>query len=489
MKFKWRVTALSRIRKSQRIDLIVPAWGARTSDALNCCVASLLAPGNLPALRGHARLIIATLPANRQAFVDSSILTLAAKFAEVELALIKASAGTAKHSLLSRGHLSGARRAARDKALAMYLCADSLVADGALPRLIAAAQGKRAVLTVPWAISAESARVDMERMRGADGSLVVSARNVARLAAMSPDGQFQQWKMTLPGFVAGEFPYCPWWRVCDDGILVHSLWHQPAVINFAEITQHDTTGLERWTYDGDYASRNATIEQCAILRDSDEYLAAFVRPDLEWQPLGDSNTISPLDALASALGHPMTDDLKRKAFVVPFRIHGSALADERWEAAEEGAAKIISIAKALAGKRRYGGSPPFLLETIGEMNLVAFNGLVFVVPKHLGPVEIDELAELESVGVRQYETIDLARAAISRNRRIRHKPNYVEPPRLLEEIGNMNLVAFNGSVFVIPKRLGPVQLERLTNPKSLGIGRYRTIEGARTAASKADERR
>ncbi|HTZ36854.1 MAG TPA: hypothetical protein VMB84_12555, partial [Stellaceae bacterium] len=43
----------------QRFDLILPAWGSRVGAALDLCLASLLAPGNLPALGGRARLVIA----------------------------------------------------------------------------------------------------------------------------------------------------------------------------------------------------------------------------------------------------------------------------------------------------------------------------------------------------------------------------------------------------------------------------------------------
>ncbi|HTZ35773.1 MAG TPA: hypothetical protein VMB84_07090, partial [Stellaceae bacterium] len=434
------------------------------------------------------RLVIATLPENRQRFLDSPVLARAASFAEVDLALLAAHPGTAKRVLLSRGHLVGARRAARDKALAMYLCADSLVADGALPRLIWAAEKKKAVLTVPWAIQAEPARPMLDAMRGADGALVASARAVAGLAARHPDRQYRQWEMIADGPAFDDFPYCPWWRVGDDGILVFSLWRQPALMNFAEIARHDTEGLDRWTYDGSYASRNATIEECALLRDSDEYLAAFVRPTAELEPTAEFPAQAPREAITTALKHPVTDELKRSAFGIPFRIHGDDLDEARWPQVEREAAAVVTAVKALAGdgasyEARYHTDPPWLLETIGAANLVAYQGSVYVVPARLGPVELDRTDDPESLGIGRHASIEAARA--DARKRADEAPQEAGPPRLLEEVGHAHLVAYDGSIFVIPTYVGAVALDELTDPASLGIERHATLTQARAAAREA----
>jgi len=374
--------------RMQRLDLILPAWGSRLDDALRMCVGSLAAPNNLPKV-ANARLIIVTQPEDVDRVRASDEVALAAQTADVEIVQFPDPA-VPRYRMLARGHLIGSMISSRDNALAMFLCADNVTADGALPRLVDIAKSWKFMLATPWGVSHEKVAASIEEHRNSS-RLIVNDRTLAGWCAKFPAPQFQTWNIDSESFGL-DFPVCSWRRVCDDGILAFSIWQHPMMMNFARVEHYDARGLEFWTFDLDHASRNARPEECFVVPDSDVYLAAYLTSKDAWQPPPKRwRNGSTAAILTEAVNEPnFVDDLKRTLFgKTLYRIHGSSL-DSRWMEAERGTKELLRDVFVNPTVRF--DPPPTLAESLDGFNIVIWRRRFYIVPHVLGPVDVFEIA-------------------------------------------------------------------------------------------------
>jgi len=59
------------------------------------------------------------------------------------------------------------------------------------------------------------------------------------------------------------------------------------------------------------------------------------------------------------------------------------------------------------------------------------------------------------------------------------------PPKLIESIGSNNLVAWSGRVWLVPQRLGPLDVDNPEHRRRAGVQDFGTVEEARGAAPPA----
>ena len=136
-----------------------------------------------------------------------------------------------------------------------------------------------------------------------------------------------------------------WWRVPgEDGIVLHSLSWAPLLLDYASISDHDTSTFDQWTLDGDYLFNNFNnSKRIHVVQDSDEIFLA------SWGPLAErpvKKTRFPFDDRLAGLFFKQSfysgffDPLKRKLFFLPVRWHAKPL-NAKWTAVEERAAREL----------------------------------------------------------------------------------------------------------------------------------------------------
>lgn len=408
---------------SQPIHLLLPVWGEKyVRTALDVCVSSLLAPGNLPTLPNPAELVVVTTEAGWGLLTADPLYAalLAAGVEVVWLPMAEPPAGAAKMRVMSDGHLAAARRAYEARALTMFLASDTFHVDGSLPRLVDRAQraGIRAVMAVAWGASGETFRALGGYQPGRPWPL--STQRAAELAVRHMHSGYRCWDFEGPCFGDPRFPVSPWWRVSDDAVVTHSLAWAAAMLNYARVPQHDTRCLEEWTVDGDHPYRNAPDPRhWHVVSDSDEHLMVGLsnEADLSFtqEPGPRLSRAKNKDdfkaaALRAARYSAIMDPLKRKLFEVPVLLHGSEV--DASAVSARARELVLATNRPMTERDLIFEYPPQLLMSYAGVNLVAYAKKVYVVPQHLGPLDLDDPDDRMKPGIVAYATRDEARRAV-----------------------------------------------------------------------------
>lgn len=416
----------------QPLDLLLPVWGgAYCRRAMDICIASLLAPEN--DIPNPITLIIRTTRSGRaQMQFDSLFKPLERRAKVYWMDMPETEVETPKMRAMSDGHLAGAKLAYDNKALAMFMCADTLHVAGSLPRLVAWAQqpGKRGVLSIAWGAESEASRKDMGHRPGSPWS--VSHRLAAQCAIKSMHTTYQQSSVLHIGFGTDAFPVSPWWPVrCAGGaLLTHSLTWSTSIINMARVPVHDTYCLENWTVDGDYAHRNgADPAMWHVVTDSDDHisLGLTAKRDMPpipfnlWKRLTKRWPREPefiAGAIQRARQHPTMDPLKRELFARPVLIHGAAIhptvvADTEFLTKAVIAQSSIPLLPGADENLGMEGVeyPPQLVGSTPTLNYVAWARSIYSVPKRLGRLDIDNPHHRRRRGIKRFDTLGEARDA------------------------------------------------------------------------------
>jgi hypothetical protein len=342
---------------------IVVVWGARFRNYfLDYCLSSLLAPGNIPALRTRepSLFLIATRPDDWAAMQEHvAFRAIANHCRPVFLEIPSCPPGRDAREHMGLGHKLACERAYVDRAYGVSLTPDCMLSDGTVAALQAhAAAGIKLVLAAALRFGeapfferlAENGGLARDRRDRAP--LVISGRQMADAAVngLHPETQGYEWDAPrFPPFFSGV-PAAAWWRVRgENGILLHSLSWAPLLMDYAAVARHDATTFDTWTLDGDYAFNNfRDTDAIHIVTDSDEMFIASWGPVFE-MPFAEKD--GPLLGRVGkgALfrfafqGHygPGFDPLKRRIFFEPVRWHGGAL-NGAWRTAEDEAHRVIA---------------------------------------------------------------------------------------------------------------------------------------------------
>ena len=341
---------------------ITVLWGKPYAVSfLEYCVASLLAPGNLPALqtRQQSKFLIATLPSDWEYMNATPLFGRLREYVEpvfVEIPPCPKGKSACEH--MGLGHKAACEQAYREKAYAVILTPDCMISDGTVRHLQEHAAKGIELVWVPALRFAEESflghlrawklLLDEERRQTAN-ALIISGGEMVRAAINGLHTETLSYEWDASYF--SQLPSATWWRVPgENGILVYSLSWAPFLLDFAAVKSHDTTALENWTIDGDYVFKNlGPAPKIHIVQDSDEMFCS------SWAPLADrafdlkpryvsrsnlTNFLSKAEALRSAFYSSVFDPLKRRMFFRPLRWHANPISS-RWHRVERRSGRIL----------------------------------------------------------------------------------------------------------------------------------------------------
>jgi hypothetical protein len=351
---------------------ITVVWGrSYCQQFLQYCVASLLAPGNIPALRTgrRSRFLIGTLPADWDYMRATPIFGELARYVEpVFIEIPPRPADTLACIHMGVGHVIACGMAHRDRAYGVILAPDSVISDGTVKSLQKhAAAGMELVWVAalrfaqePFLghLSATGALSDEDRTQSCK-PLVISGRQLVLAGVNGMHSETLTYEWDASYFVNG--PSAVWWRVPgENGIVLHSLSWAPLLLDFAATRTHDTSALETWTIDGDYVFKNlGATPKMHVVQDSDEMFYCG------WSALADrpyplaprftnrfawENSLAKADEFRQAFYSPIYDPLKRSKFFLPVRWHANPI-NSRWRAVERKAQRTLRFALSQSGGR------------------------------------------------------------------------------------------------------------------------------------------
>ena len=355
-------------------DFMVSFWGQRYREYfVNLCLASLLAPNNLPLLRaadGH-RLLIATTIDDWQAIIGLPIFAklreyVTPVFVEVAAGPGSATPGSAdviRHQNVCQKAL--VETAYANRSYGCLLWPDIIVSDGMIKALLRRAEeGCHLVLCCTLRQTEEGVLADLAGAGyGVGGvalltkcqSLALSPRLTAALAVrhLHPD-------MTIYEADHGHQPFFApfwYWRVQDHkGIILHSFFAIPVLLDYSAIDKHDTACLADDAFESVYLGRN--FYACGglhIVQDSDEFAILSLTPAAVMQGAavpaarGRSTWFRDFIQRCSIRGSLVffarrnRDALKRDLFRTPVRWHATEV-DDVWRREEEDVSRLLDNA-------------------------------------------------------------------------------------------------------------------------------------------------
>ena len=336
-------TTVSSPAPDRPFYFIVVLWGERFRNYfLDFCLASLLSPGNIPALdqTRNSKFLIATRPDDWAALRGSAMFQLLERYVEpVYIEIPPCPPGHSGCQHMGIGHRIALEKAHRDKAYAVVVTPDCMLSDGSVARLQELAKGGTELVLAaalrfgeePFLAHLRDMGVMPAESRGEITTpLVITARQMVYAAVNGFHSETLTYEWDAPGLTA-VIP-AAWWRVPgEDGIVLHSLSWAQLLLDYASIGDHDTSTFAQWTLDGDYLFNNSkSIDRVHVVQDSDEIFLA------SWGPLADrpkAKTRFPFDERLA--GHffkqnfysGFFDPLKRKLFFLPVRWHSKPLND------------------------------------------------------------------------------------------------------------------------------------------------------------------
>jgi hypothetical protein len=386
---------------------IVVLWGERFRDYfLDFCLPSLLSPNNIPALdtRRGSKFLICSTPEDWSAMERTAIFGVLKRYVEpvlVEIPLPEPGRSGCEH--MGIGHKKAMDLAFRNKAYGVLVTPDYMMSDGSIAALERhAASGKRLVLVAALRFGEEPlfenlaslGVIEPGRRLSAQGApLVVSGRQLVAAGIRSFHSEVIRYGWESPCF--SDFPAACWWPVPGgDGIVVHSMSWGALLMDYASLDDHDTTCLEKWTFDGDYLYNNfgTRMSDIHVVTDSDEIMQA------SWAPLSDRAL--PLDRIPSRNGFwgemvkggilrntvlsKVFDPLKRRLLFVPVCWHSRPLSPA-WQDAERKTRKTLRryLFDVEASLSEAGGEGSagvhFLLMHVRRVGVEALAGLLRVI--------------------------------------------------------------------------------------------------------------
>ena len=288
---------------------VVTFWGETFRDWFcQYPLSSLLAPNNIPALArlgiaAESRFLICTTVADWRALQRDPLFKRLKKHVEPEfIPLPSELLEQQKYTCMSVGHRLLLARCFERRAAAVYLAADTVVPDGAVPeiaRLIG--EKKRIALCTAVRFGLEGVERELVKSgRRSDGEPIVLSNREAvaiGLRNLHPETRAGNWAAPDFGRLSVEhnrqdFLSCCYWEVPEEeGVVILTHNWAPIFIDFSRMDVHDDATLRKWAIDGDYVYRNfhdAKIgEDVHVVSDSDSLFLLGLTPEDEMVPAAD----------------------------------------------------------------------------------------------------------------------------------------------------------------------------------------------------------
>jgi hypothetical protein len=327
-------------------DIVVVFWGeAFSARFFRFCLASLLAPGNIPALSEASivRLVPVTRAADWQEVSDHPLVREVAEWVEVEPIFFSPEETRDKYAAMSLGHAIALERAYSCRRRCIPVCPDALLSDGALMEIHRALEEGAVMVLAPALRFSEDGN---ERLSGAleragGGRLALAPRALVSAVIEAPHHETRAHFWGAKNFSA--FPvHCLWRLPRARGLLVHTYSWAVIGINLPVLPAHDLSTLDHWTMDGDYVYRNCSDPDALdIVDDSDRLFYVSLTCEAERSLQKGRN---PMPYLSLRVSHFSTlmDPLKRMLFRRRVVIHGEPTDTRELDVIGAEASRVLS---------------------------------------------------------------------------------------------------------------------------------------------------
>src|SRR5208282_6074216 len=204
-------------------------WGERYTDfLLNCCIASLMSPNNIPALLNHGNKFLIAAPIDDWKRMQTMPMFQTLK-EHIEPVWIRIPAPPNPPIEMpcfhmGIGHKLALRMAFDDHAYAAVLPPDMMTSDGTVAAMQRhAVDGKEVVLSVALRFGEEPLFRHLEHigLQFQGNPITITSRQLVAACLPSMHSETTRYEWDSPTFT--DFPSAIWWRVPTDGIIVHSL--------------------------------------------------------------------------------------------------------------------------------------------------------------------------------------------------------------------------------------------------------------------------
>ncbi len=340
---------------------LVVFWGQVHRDYFEqYCLASLMAPGNIPALsnKKRSRFLICTTPEDRQELQKSLLFISLQEHIEIEwLEMPMPKADENKMNVMSRGHKRLTMRAFEDQVYVVNVNPDTIFSDGTLIELERHARdGRRLVFycAVRFELEGVTQELTEKGFLETGRPLALPARQGVDIALRNRHPELQACNFDSAAY--WDYPVSTFLEVPNQhGIALHCFSWAGVLIDYRHIVEHNVATFENWTLDGDYIHNNfldLDIEKdIYVVRDSDEFfLLSITSRDEALMPDMTSRLKSfPFIGewyraflLNCVFVDSRIDPMKKIIFTEPVRLHANDL-NEAWKPVEKRLIKLLAI--------------------------------------------------------------------------------------------------------------------------------------------------
>jgi hypothetical protein len=326
---------------------------------LDYCLASLMAPGNIPAIQNKniARLLIATRQDDWQALQSEPIFIAAKRHIVIEHVPHEAGLNVPynkKMMVMSQGHKLLTQRMFEDRAHGVMVYPDIIVADGAIGKIEQlAAKGYKVVLCIAVRFSNDGLVDDLKRLGFVESGkpIIISAEELARLTLKHMHSETVRLDFDAE---LDDHGACSFFWVVKPGenLVFHCGNWAPVLLDYSAVDTHDASTFDAWTFDGDYVARNfPNVSDIHVVQNTAElFISGFTseakvsyRIFRPWPYRFPSlRTIIKIVRAREYLGTlKILDDVKKVFFLVPIRVQGGVSSEAAWRETEARAATVV----------------------------------------------------------------------------------------------------------------------------------------------------
>jgi hypothetical protein len=352
--------AVGQVATMLRTYLAITFWGEEYRRYfLDFCLASLMAPKNIPAIKNKldARFLIATTQADWDAMQSEPIFMAAnehIRFEHLPHAVPDKTTNANKMKVMSEGHKLLAQRMFADRAHGIFLYPDIVIADGAVMRIEELArEGYKVVLCIMVRFSSEALiaalRADGVAERGRP--IVIDALTLARMSLEHLHSETIRLEFESEITDQGA---CSFFWVVNPGrdVLFQCTNWAPILIDYSSLHHHDDSTFDEWTLDGDYVAKNfAKADDYYVVRDTSELFIGSFNDEAKVSSPRTKFWLYRFGPLRRALkaararenmdAQHVLDEAKREFFRIPIRVRGGNATESEWTLAERQGAKLV----------------------------------------------------------------------------------------------------------------------------------------------------
>lgn len=365
-----------------RLYLAVTFWGEEYRRYfLDFCLASLLAPGNIPAIidKASAKLLIATNDLDWAALQAEPTFIAARNLIQIEQVAFHHETYCDSHGkmlVMSRAHKRLANRMFEDGARGVFLYPDMLAASGFIGKLQELCEHGFAVvmfMNVRFANEGIFGELNERGFCRPGEPIVLSARELARLTIRHMHSEMRRSNF---GATCDDFGCSSYFWVVSPGedLLFHCGSWIPSLIDYGSISRHDDSTFDSWTLDGDYIAKNLTdTKGVYFVRDTSELFMISFTPEssvhFSLTPILRYRFPKLRERWKIAGAHTFLfqiarmDWLRREQFRHPVHFRGGDSSESQWRCAESRAARIIA-------RMEHGTSADQIVNVLYRCNLV-----------------------------------------------------------------------------------------------------------------------